>query len=449
MPAFDRARCASARRDSVLASAVGVALIGLLGFSVQAAPIVVTPAADAEIRETAPEFTRGSPLPPASGSSTQKDELQISSLPNTNGAINSASSNRNLALIRFHLPNEIQTSADLLNYAQLNLIFRPNSMNGGGSVRLYGLKPTSLLNTTWDETNVMYRDAGIHQNPNPVIGSGQSNATPSVISQPAFPTPPILGSPGYGADPNHARRAPGIRYENAPYSSQVDAENQARFTWNQSHPSQILPYINQPGYNVGRIGESGGTLAVPTALTTGDGDPTTTGDGFTDIYNDIPNSNRPFYSGSTQTWLDDLIASDTTYIGYSQVTFPSNTNYGGQYITVGNNAPTFGGTSLINDTPQADADAARAALVSFLGTYIDQGQRDFTFIVGPGIGTVAGGGPERINNANLQIASKEYTPTNGTMGDYAAQLVLAPEPATASVLVICGAGALLRSRRRR
>jgi len=316
-------------------------------------------------------------------------------------------------------------------------------------VRVYGLKPTSPLNATWDETNVMYRDAGIHQNPNPVIGSGQANTTPSVIAQPAFPAAPILGSPTYGADPNHARRAPGLRYENAPYSSQVDAENQARFTWNQNHPSQILPYVNQPAYNVGRVGESGGTLAVTNAISVGDGDPTTTTDGFADIYNDVPNSNRPFYSGPTQTWLDDVIASDTTYIGYSQVTFPANTNYGGQYIGVGANAPTFAGTSLNNDTPQADVDAARAALVSFLGTYINLGQRDFTFLVGPGIGPVAGGGPERINGANLQIASKEFTPANGNIGDYQPLLILAPEPGSATLMMVVGAGALLRNRRRR
>jgi hypothetical protein len=445
MPFAAPSRRLAPRASIVLAAAAVAASLPVA----YAAPIVVTPNADAEIREIGPELTRGSPLPPATGTSTQKDELQISSLPNTNGAINSASSNRNLALIRFHVPDAVQTSADLMNYAEMRLIFRPNSMNGGGSARLYGLKPTSLLNTTWDETNVMYRDAGIHQNPNPVIGSGQSNTTPSVIAQPAFPAPPILGSPSYGADPNHARRAPGLRYENPPYSVQVDAENQARFTWNQNHPTQILPYINQPGYNVGRLGESGGIQAVPTAITVGDGDPTTTNDGFTDIYNDVANENRPFYSGSTDTWLDDLIASDTTYIGYSQVTFPANTNYGGQYIGVGNNAPTFAGTSLNNDTPQADVDAARAALVAFLGTWIDQGQRDFTFIVGPGIGTVAGGGPERINNANLQIASKEYTPTNGNAGDYAAQLILAPEPGAVTMLMVAGAASLLRGRRRR
>ena len=430
--------------------AAAAAGLGIVGSSVtRAAQIVFGPNADAELRETAPEFTRGSPLPPASGTSTQKDELQISSLPNTGGAINSASSNRNLAVIRFHVPDAIQTSADLMNYAELRLTFRPNSMNGAGSVRVYGLKPTSPLNATWDETNVMYRDAGIHQNPNPVIGSGQANTTPSVIAQPAFPAAPILGSPTYGADPNHARRAPGLRYENAPYSSQVDAENQARFTWNQNHPSQILPYVNQPAYNVGRVGESGGTLAVTNAISVGDGDPTTTTDGFADIYNDVPNSNRPFYSGPTQTWLDDVIASDTTYIGYSQVTFPANTNYGGQYIGVGANAPTFAGTSLNNDTPQADVDAARAALVSFLGTYINLGQRDFTFLVGPGIGPVAGGGPERINGANLQIASKEFTPANGNIGDYQPLLILAPEPGSATLMMVVGAGALLRNRRRR
>ena len=64
------------------------------------------------------------------------------------------------------------------------------------------------------------------------------------------------------------------------------------------------------------------------------------------------------------------------------------------------------------------------------------------------LGPVAGGGPERINGANLQIASKEYAPTNGNMGDYAPLLVLAPEPGSAMVLMTLSAGVLIRGRRR-
>lgn len=433
-------------RNGIATAAVGAFAVSAASLA-QAQLIATRSTADAEIREVTPEFTRGNTSNYVSG--TGQNELQLSSIPNAAGVISSASSNRNVALVKFHVPESITTSADLLNYADLRVFFRPNSMNGAGSIRVYGLKPTATLSGTWNEDNVMYRDAGDHQMVNVAVQQGgQSLTSPSVLSQPAPPNAPITPVVGYNADANHSRRAPGIRYENAPLSNQVIAENNARFTWNQSHPSQLLPYIAQPAYNVGRLGESGGTLAVPTALTAGDGDPTTMGDGFTDIYNDVPNTNRPLFSGTTQTWVDDLIAADVTYLGYSQVTFPSNTAYTGQWIGLGLNAPTFAGTSLNNDTPTADMLAARLALVTFIGTYLDLGFRDLTFLIGSGIGTVAGGGPERINGANLQIASKEFQPTGGAVGDFAPQLTLAPEPGVASLAVLGLAALTARGRRR-
>src|SRR4051812_40409634 len=91
---------------------------------------------------------------------------------------------------------------------------------------------------------------------------------------------PAVGGVYYGADPNHARRTPGLVYENPPFSAQVDAENQARFTATQTH-TPTLPYVNQPPYNVSKTQ----TRGVANAISVGEGDPSTAGDGFTDIYN--------------------------------------------------------------------------------------------------------------------------------------------------------------------
>ena len=169
-----------ARRNAVI-SAVAISACAI---SAQAQQIGVKSSADAEIREVTPEFTRGNTSNFTSG--TAPFELQISSLPNTAGVISpTASSNRNLAVVRFHLPDSITSVADFQNYAELRLFFRPNSMNGSGSLRVYGVSPTNPLAASWSEDNVMYRDAGDHQLVNPAIGNPQSLTTPSVISQAA------------------------------------------------------------------------------------------------------------------------------------------------------------------------------------------------------------------------------------------------------------------------
>jgi hypothetical protein len=276
---------------------------------------------------------------------------------------------------------------------------------------------------------------------------------------------------GYNADPNHARRTPGLTYKAAPFSSRVETENAARETWNSTHPTQLLPYINQPAYNVSTLVTNVLNSAGNFPISIGDGDPTTNDAQFpgrpaserpdnvagpaNDMYADIPETNMPFFSGPTNTWIDDVDtgANGLTYIGYTKVTFPANTGYGGQYLSVGSgNNPVFPGTSLNQNTPQNDNDAARANLVAFLGMWLDLGFRDFTFIVGPSVGQLndPNADPDEIiNGANLQFASKEFTPAGGAAGDYAPLLVLAPEPGTATVALAGLIGLAVRRGRRR
>jgi len=413
--------------------ALGAAIAaGLAWVSAANAQLVISPTADAEIRETVPENTRGfGPTGVASGAG-QQGELQISSGVTGIG-------NRNLGLIRFQVPNTINTQADLLGYADLQFFFRSQFNSAATSFRIYGLNPAHPLNTAWDEQNVMYRDAGSHQNPNPVIGTGQSLATPSVISQvspgnvtTADPAAPIAAVAGYGADPNHPRRSPGILYEDAPFSAQVAAENAARFTFNQTERAAYLAdiaddgtltraysyknYLNQPAYGVNTTT----TLIVNDGLTVPAG---------TDIYNDVPESNRPFFSGATNTYVDDLDMSVLTYLGFT--TLPAGTRLPGDSFafttdrdgTVENTNPTQLAINLNN-------------LLNFLGNGLAGGFHDFTFILGPGIGADG----DILNTTNQQIASKDIIGNPGGTGAWAPRLLLAPEPGTLSILAMCAAG---------
>jgi hypothetical protein len=418
--------------SNTVALAASTTILGLVGFAYGGvAQLVLSPTADAEIRETVPENTRGfGPTGVPSGGG-QQGELQISS--GVNGV-----SNRNLALIRFQLPAEIQTPADLQGFADLQFFFRSQFNSAATSFRVYGLNPAHPLNTTWDEQNVYYRDAGIHQNPNPVIGTGQSQATPSVLSQPnpgdvtlADPVAPITPAAGYGADPNSPRRAPGIRYEDAPFSQQVVDENNARFTFNQQQRAAFiagqtfqayLPYIAQPGYNVNTTT----TLAVPNALTMAGG--------FTDIYSDVPESNRPFFSGTTNTYVDDLTA-DLSLLGFT--TLPAGLRLPGDSF-----AFTTDRLGTVEDTSPAQLSINLANLVNFLSTGLTGGFRDFTFLLGPGIGADG----DIINNTNQQVASKDIIGVGG-VGAWAPRLLVAPEPGSAIAAgIACG---LLSLRRRK
>jgi hypothetical protein len=402
----------------------------MLATSTYGSNIVIAPTADAEIRETQPEYTRGFGPPAVSGGG-QTGELQISS-----GVIGTG--NRNLALIRFQLPPEIQTPADLQGFADLQFYFRSQFASGATSFRVYGLNPANALNTAWDEQNVMYRDAGIHQNPNPLIGSGQTLATPSVLAQPspgqvsvADPVPPIVPTAGYGADPNHPRRAPGIRYEDAPFSQQVVNENNARFASNQAQRAAFLagqaftpylPYIAQPGYGMSLTA----SLAVPDALSQVGG--------YTNIWNDVPESNRPFFSGPTDSYVDDL--EDVTYLGFT--TLPSGTRLIGDVF-----AFTTDRDGTVENTDPAQLAINLANLVNFLTNGLNNGYRDFTFILGPGIGQDG----DILNPSNQQIASKDLIAPIGGLGAFAPRLLVAPEPGTAMAVALFGGLAGLRRRR--
>lgn len=406
-----------------LKAAAWAAAIAAFGTQSAQAVVVVPANADAEIRESQPEFTRGFGVPAGSG---QAAELQLSQI----------NSNRNLAIVRFSLAG--MTSADLGGYAALNMYFRAGTNFGtadGASVRLYALNPTHPLNATWNEQEVMYRDAGSHQLVNPQIGSGQSLQSPSVINQSAgFPTPPVSGSAGYGANPTHSRRAPGIRYEDAPFSAQIEAENQARFLYNQANGT-TLPYINQPGYGV----RATTTLAVADAVSVGDGNPATTGDGYTDIYSDIPETNRPWDSGPTDSYVDDL--DGYTLIGYSRM--------------IGNSAAgffvDFGSTIGFDNTPASHESMIQANLLSFLGTQLDLGQTEFTFLVGRGLATLDFDGDtlidDPVHGGAVHFASKDLIPAGGFAGDFAPRLIVAPEPGSMMLLGLAGAAGLLRRRR--
>ena len=404
--------------------------------------IVLSPTADAEIRETQPERTRGFGAPAASG---QQAELQISS-----GV--TAVGNRNLALVRFQLPNTINTQADLLGFADLQFFYRAGFNSAATSFRVYGLNPANTLNTAWNEQEVMYRDTGSYLTPNPLIGTGQSEPAPTAYSQTnpgnvtlADPVAPFATSAGYGADPSHPRRAPGIRFENAPFSLQVADENTARFTYNQNGRAECLvdiadgtlprayaylPYINQPGYNV----QTTTVLAVGNAISVGDGNPATTGDGFTDIYSDVPESNRPFFSGPTNSWVDDL--EDVTYLGFT--TLPAGARVAGDSFAFTTNRD-----GTVEDTSPEQLAINLANLVNFLGAGLANGYRDFTFILGPGIGADG----DILNTSNQQIASKDLIATFGGEGAGAPRLLVAPEPGTAAVLAGIGAAAMIRRRR--
>ena len=427
-----------------IAAAATVTLASGVWSATAARAATILAEADAEIRETQPERTRGFGDPAASG---QQAELQISTTTGT--------PNRNLALIRFQLPPEITTPADIEGFVDVRIYNRANFNIGGSgsSVRLYGIDPTNPLAGSWDEQTVMYRDTGSHQLNSPEIGTGQNNLTPSVIAQPspgtvtvADPVAPVAGAAGYGADPNHPRRSPGIRYEDAPFSGQVQNENAARLTYNQNQRTAYLadldddgivqgtygylPYINQPGYNVNTTT----TVAVTNALTTGDGDPGTP-DGYTDIYSDVPVTNRPFFSGATGTWLDDLDAS-ATYLALA--TLPGGSRVAGEFLS-------FTAEDGYDNTDGAQRAANLQALVDWISAGLTAGHSEFTFILGPGVGV----GGDLVNTVNMQFASKDLIPAGGAAGDYGPRMIVAPEPGSMMLAGVAALGLLRRGRRAR
>jgi hypothetical protein len=467
---------------SPLTTAISSTLSAMCVLTAEVSAQVSVPAtADAEIREAQPERTRGFGGPvawPASAGTDQQGQLQISATAN----------NRNLQLLRFHIPNQFNNAADFQGFAAMRIVSRANFNvgAGGSSLRLYGIAPTNPLGPLWDEQNVMYRDGGKHQVVVPEIGNNQTE-TPTPPNNPYFngtlgtgealvirqwgtnadypmptltdlngqaPPIPATGSAGYGANSAHARRAPGLTYENAPFSQQVATENSARLTYNQNiftnYQADIgdgtldgtyayLPYVNQPAYGVA----ANATASLPSAISIGDGDPTTTNDGFTDIWSDIPETNRPWFSGPTDSWLDDLDAS-AQFIGMLTMHNASFLPAGGEFVEFGSPGGKVSTTTAIWQETNAN-------LIAFLASCLSVGQRDVTFIVGPGVGqpTPLAGNPSDINNTvNQQWASKDVI-YNGQLGALSPLLILTPEPTAVTALLAIGAMFLGRGSRRR
>ena len=134
-----------------------------------------------------------------------------------------------------------------------------------------------------------------------------------------------------------------------------------------------LPYINQPGYGV----RATATSPLANAISTGDGDPATVGDGYADIYSDVPETNRPWDAGPTDSYVDDLGA-DYTLLGYSLV---QGTSAAGNYIS-------FGDTDGYDTTPAAHEALIQQNLLNFLTQALNSGQTTLTFLVGRGLGTL-------------------------------------------------------------
>jgi hypothetical protein len=278
----------------------------------------------------------------------------------------------------------------------------------------------------------------------------QPNAAAMGTPETQDPPAPFPGSASYGANSSHAQRAPGIRYEDPPFSQQVETENQQRYAYNQAQRNgfltdgpyeNYLPYINQPAYN---IRTTASAVPVADAISTGDGDPFTTGDGYTNVWNDIPESNRPWDSGPTNSWLDDLEPAVWNLIGYSRFI---GTSAAGNYVS-------FGDTDGFDNTPLTDELYIEQNLIDFIGTWRDLGYTEFTFLVGRGTNTLNFNGDnvpdDVLNGGAVHFASKDLIPAGGAAGDYAPRLILAiPEPGSATLAILGLIGAVGVRRRTR
>jgi hypothetical protein len=187
---------------------------------------------------------------------------------------------------------------------------------------------------------------------------------------------------------------------------------------------------------------TGGTPTNSSALS-GPNAGTSSAQGYSKgVWSDIPNTNRPVYSGPTQTWVDDV--EDSTYLGFSRLNVATTGNYEGQYLSFGTNG------GLSGSLPLTDAQADEAALLAYLSDGLANGYHTFTFLVGS---SILSSNPDEVqNNLNLNFASKEYTPVNtglGGQGALAAQLIVAPEPGVCTALLgLAGMAMRRRSRNR-
>ncbi len=227
-----------------------VSLLGCLAASlllpdpnVKAASFSLTPTHDAEIRENNPEAQRGNGVSAATGG------------PIVELAVRQQSNASNVAIIKFNLagvtPADVNSGkADLWLHAIAGF-----SASNPDGIRVYGLNAGMDNNQAggWNEQTVHYRDSGFHTVTAPQPTQGPliqlNDAACGVISGGSCPTNYSAGPPeslntlpySYGADPNLPTAAPGIAFENAPYSYAAVVR---------SNGGDVSPAATQPGYNV-------------------------------------------------------------------------------------------------------------------------------------------------------------------------------------------------------
>lgn len=404
----------SALRAPAATAIMGTAMIPLFGLasSAEAAPLVLTPSADAEIREDEPERQRGS-------ESGGMGELSIRVTSGQNRA----------ALIRFDLTGI--TAADIEGFADLRLFSRSANLGGTanpGGVKIFGLKGSTPLASTWDETTVHYRDAGMAL---PVVTGGHPVSQPApgnpIVGAPVAPiTVSDLGvtAPGWGSDPNSPTRAPGLRHENPPYSAVVETTNANRYQNNLAIRAAYLADLDDNGTidNGPYIYEN--YLNQPSYMTQS---------GPSDLFTfDVPGS----------TVGTDVDMNHAILLGYLNYDAKADGRPAGTVFSFATGLE----DSPINMGPD-QYNANRASLVAYLTELLNAGYTDANFLIVQKNNVDNDPLPRRSDN--LPFASKEFIPVGMVQGAWAPQLILAPEPGSIAVLGIAAASLLGRRSRRR
>jgi len=396
------------RTRLVLATAAAMWFsIGLMP-SISPAAVMLTPAADAEIREDAPETPRGVGAPATTGGQTEL-------------AVRSGSGQNRWSIVRFDLTG--MSAADVGAAADFRLAVRGASWlnNQAGGVRIFGLNASAPVQL-WNEQSVIYRDAGDALPVAPVGGHPGSQPsvlglTPGTNPPPAPVTLASFGSsaPSWNANSNHADRAPGLTHENAPYSAAVETENAARYQRNQDRHAGTLTgayegYINQPAYGQAVTNATYPDLVSMPLATFNDADSSPTS----------PNGSL------------------TTFLGFLNFdALPAASRPQGFEFSFTNSPDA---SMLAQNAPN------NAALVAYLQNLINSGGTSATFLVASKLT----GDALPVTGSNMQFASKDFWPVTVATGPgpYAPKLLLnVPEPGGLAAIGIAALVGVARRRR--
>lgn len=409
------------KRSAILGWACGgvAALTLATGLTPRAQGALIPVGADAEIREDAPETARG-----ATATNT---ELSVRVTANQNRAF----------ILRFDLTGF--TSADLQGHADIRLFSRNASLGGtnAGGIKIYGLNGNAPLATTWDETTVTYRDAGDGIPVSPVGGHPGSQPSPGAGPAAGAPVAPIAVSnaPSWNSNPNAATRTPGLKHENPAYSAAAETTNATRYSANQQNYTNYQNDLADNG-----AADHSYVVANP-------------GFDWTTTYQSY--INQPAYMATSGTNYPDLASYDrpgatigadldptlTTFLGYLNYDAKNPSRAAGtmfSFTTGDENSPVNMGPSVYG--------ANNTALVNYLTALLDGGYTSATFLIFQK--NAVDGDTLPVRSDNLIFASKEFQPTGGSLGAWAPQLILAPEPGAATLLAIGAVGLIGRRSRK-